>query len=72
MDNVVEPRRLVCPYCGNDIEVELTYTSMAYSEHRDLTGFECENWECNARWDNCGNVERLPKQQESEDQPHHR
>jgi len=52
---------LRCPYCGSEIEPELTYTTMAYSEHRDLTAYECESWECGARWDNRGRVERPSK-----------
>jgi hypothetical protein len=56
-----KPRGLLalrCPYCGGEIEAELTYTGYAYSEHRDLTGYECENYTCNARWDKRGQPER--------------
>jgi hypothetical protein len=54
-------KRLICPYCGSDIEAELSYTTVSFSEHRDLTGYECESYECDARWTNRGDVERLPK-----------
>lgn len=52
---------LRCPYCGGELEFELTYTGHGYSEHRDLTGVECDNFRCNARWTNRGEVERLPR-----------
>lgn len=51
---------LVCPYCGSNIDVDLVY-SARYSEHRDLVGFECENYACDARWDKRGRVERVSK-----------
>lgn len=50
-----------CPYCGSEIEAELSYTGGAYSEHRDLTGYECENYACYARWDKRGDPERGPR-----------
>lgn len=51
---------LRCPYCGEEISAELTYTAQ-YSEHRDLTGFECDNYRCDARWGPRGGVERVSK-----------
>jgi sarcosine oxidase delta subunit len=56
-----EPTPLRCPHCGAELEFELTYTGHSYSEHRDLTGIECENFRCNARWTNRGEVERMPR-----------
>ena len=56
-----EPIPLRCPYCGGELDFELTYTTSGYySEHRDLTGIECANFRCNARWTPTGEVERLP------------
>jgi sarcosine oxidase delta subunit len=52
---------LRCPYCGSEIEAELTYSGYAYSEHRDLTGYECESFACDARWDKRGEPERGSK-----------
>jgi hypothetical protein len=57
---VTEPRPLRCPYCGGTFETVLEYTAR-YSEHRDLTGFECENYECDAAWKPNGDVDRLPR-----------
>lgn len=58
---MTEPIPLRCPYCGAELEFELTYTATsAYSEHRELTGIECERWPCSARWTPSGEVERLP------------
>jgi hypothetical protein len=57
----LEAKRLVCPYCGADIEANLEYTGHGYSEHRDLTGYECESYACDAHWDRCGNVTQPSK-----------
>ena len=52
---------LVCPYCGSELDFELTYTGHSYSEHRDLTGIECGSYRCLARWKPNGDVERPSK-----------
>lgn len=52
---------LVCPYCGSSLEFELSYTGHAYSEHRDLTGIGCSNYDCLARWTPSGDLESGPK-----------
>lgn len=69
MSSIVDPpsdsktgaRDLRCPYCGDEISPDLEYTSMAYSEHRDLVGYECDHYACDARWDKTGRVERPSK-----------
>lgn len=48
-----ERKALRCPECGSRISADLQYTSMSYSEHRDLVGYECED--CPAEWDQNGN-----------------
>jgi len=50
-----------CPYCKSEIETVLEYTGHAYSEHRDLTGFNCDNWECDAEWDKRGKLRKESK-----------
>lgn len=52
-------RPLRCPYCADTLTAELVYTA-SYSEHRDLVGFECDNYACNARWKPNGDPERGP------------
>lgn len=52
---------LVCPYCGDPFETELAYTGGSHSEHRDHTGFACENYLCDARWANDGTLVRPSK-----------
>jgi hypothetical protein len=51
----VDAAALRCPTCGDEITAELVYTA-SYSEHRDLTGYECDNYECGAEWDQWGGV----------------
>lgn len=47
---------LRCPYCGAELDFTLEYTAVGYySEHRDLTGIECGDYECDAKWDRSGN-----------------
>ena len=50
---------LRCPYCRDEFSAELVYTAR-YSEHRDLRGYECDNYACDARWDARGNPTRAP------------
>lgn len=45
---------LRCPHCGDTFTAELEYTPYAHSEHRDHTGYACDNWECGAEWNNQG------------------
>jgi hypothetical protein len=46
---------LRCPYCGSTITAVLVYTGHGYSEHRDLDGYECDDWDdCLAEWDKWG------------------
>lgn len=52
---------LVCPYCGDTFETELQYRVGSYSEHRDHTGFGCDNYLCDARWANDGQLVRPSK-----------
>ena len=49
-----------CPFCGSELEFILEYTA-SYSEHRDFTGIECDNWECRATWDSRGTLIEGPK-----------
>lgn len=55
-----EPKPIACPYCGSPIEARLEYTGWAHSEHRDLTGYECESYECWAEWDAQGKPTKVP------------
>lgn len=50
---------LRCPDCGGEITVNLVY-----SEHRDLDGFECDEYECGAEWDKHG-VQTVPSKKGS-------
>lgn len=43
---------LTCTACGAQVSPLLEYTGHAYSEHRDHTGYECD--ECPATWDKWG------------------
>lgn len=47
---------LRCTFCGGEFSPVLEYTGMSYSEHRDLTGYECDDYNCGAEWDKFGNV----------------
>lgn len=47
---------LVCPYCGGPFTASLVYTGSGWSEHRDLEGYECDNYECGAEWDSEGKL----------------
>ncbi len=49
-------KNLRCPYCGSEFEAELVYAGHAYSEHRDLDGYSCENNACGATWDSRGDA----------------
>jgi hypothetical protein len=49
---------LRCPVCGDELSPVLEYTGVAHSEHRDFTGYECDNYRCGAAWDARGNVTR--------------
>lgn len=51
---------LGCPFCGSTFTANLEYTAR-YSDHRDLTGYECDNYACDARWDKNGNLTRPSK-----------
>lgn len=51
---------LRCLYCGDEITPVLEYTA-SYSEHRDHTGYECDNYRCDARWDKRGNPTEQPR-----------
>jgi hypothetical protein len=53
--------KLRCPYCGEPFEVLLEYSGGSHSEHRDLTGFNCENYACDALWDRFGELTRPSK-----------
>ncbi len=49
------PPPLRCTVCGGPISAVLTYNSaFTYSEHRDLTGYECDDYACGAEWDKNG------------------
>jgi hypothetical protein len=52
MTNIRQLAPLRCTSCGSTITPVLEYTPMAYSEHRDHTGYECD--ECPASWDKRG------------------
>lgn len=54
---------LRCPDCGAEITVNLVYTAV-FSEHRDLDGFECDDWACGAEWDKRG-VQTKPSKKEA-------
>lgn len=43
---------LRCPACGSTLAPTLEYAGGSYSEHRDHTGYECD--ECPAAWDKNG------------------
>lgn len=45
---------LRCTFCGDEITPTLEYRPGSYSEHRDHTGYECDD--CPAEWDKHGNV----------------
>lgn len=45
---------LRCTFCGSEITPILEYRIRSYSEHRDHTGYECDD--CPAEWDKHGNV----------------
>jgi hypothetical protein len=45
---------LVCTFCEGQISPTLEYTPRPYSEHRDHTGYECDNFRCGAEWDAAG------------------
>lgn len=47
---------LRCPFCRSEFSPILEYTVHSYSEHRDLTGYECDNYDCGAEWDRRGNL----------------
>lgn len=47
-------RSLVCTFCAGEISPTLEYTPHSYSEHRDHTGYECDD--CPAAWDKTGEV----------------
>lgn len=47
-------RSLVCTFCAGQISPTLEYTPRSYSEHRDHTGYECDD--CAATWDTTGEV----------------
>jgi len=49
-----------CPYCSGQISATLEYTGSGYSDHRDQTGFECDNYSCGATWDRNGDIELIP------------
>lgn len=52
---------LRCPFCGSPFEAILEYTGRADSEHRDLVGYECEDYACMAAWDRDGNLATEPR-----------
>ena len=52
---------LRCPYCHDEITPDLEYRPGSYSEHRDHVGYECDNYQCDARWDKFGVAERVSK-----------
>jgi hypothetical protein len=62
----VQPRPLRCPYCGSEISAVLVYASGAYSEHRDVDGYECDDYSpaCGAEWDVHGNPTVVPMRRE--------
>lgn len=45
---------IVCPFCKGEISPVLEYTGHAYSEHRDFTGYECDEYKCGAEWNSRG------------------
>lgn len=45
---------LRCPVCWDPLTALLAYTGHGYSEHRDHTGYECDNFRCGAEWDAAG------------------
>jgi hypothetical protein len=47
-------RELVCTFCEGQISPTLEYTPRPYSEHRDHTGYECDD--CTATWSQAGEV----------------
>jgi len=50
---------LACPYCAGRITAELVYThTHAYSEHRDLDSYTCD--ECGAEWTKDGTPDSPP------------
>jgi len=55
---------LRCPYCGAKIEADLQYTEWFGSDHRDLVGYDCDDWDCNAAWDPDGNPTRPSKKEQ--------
>lgn len=55
-----ERKPLRCPDCGDEITAELVYTAQ-FSEHRDLEGYECDNYRCGATWDKRGNPTAPPR-----------
>lgn len=58
---------LRCPNCDAELDFVLEYTGGSHSEHRDLTGVECENWDCGAKWDRFGNPTEPSKREASDD-----
>lgn len=55
---------LRCPACGDTFTAILEYTARgSYSEHRDLTGYECDNYDCLAEWDQHGTLRQPSKLQ---------
>jgi hypothetical protein len=52
---------LRCPVCLDPLTVILEYVTGSYSEHRDHKGYECDNFRCDARWDQWGNVTQPSK-----------
>lgn len=53
---------ILCPYCGSRFEAILEYVPGSYSEHRDHNGYECENYQCGAQWDNQGYATKGPRE----------
>lgn len=52
---------LVCPACGDTFSAILEYTGYSHSEHRDLSGYECDNYDCLAEWDSRGQLRQSSK-----------
>jgi hypothetical protein len=54
----VPERRLVCPYCGGQIDTQMVWKDSGYMQrpHPVCGGFECT--ECGAEWDPHGEVEK--------------